>query len=357
MYYKMEEYKLKILKLEEKGYIKNLLDKCILNDIHCHPDYLSIFQEYQGNNAIYFYFGNEENYIIIPYFKRPIKILGFNEYFDLVSPWYYGGPIHNIKDEKLLQNIFSNFTKKLNEYCINNNIITEFQRLNPILRNYELYKNDPSLYFDRNIVYIDLTKDIETINKEYTRHTRKNLNKAKRNRLRVYSDESEKGMSKFIQVYTESMKKKNAREFYLFNDVFFKNFFRKFKNEIKLFHVEYKGKIVCSSAELGKYGVLHDYLRGVNSEHLLLRPNDILIDEIIRWAKSQGYKYFSLGGGASSTVDDGIFRFKKSFSSTTAKFYVYKKIHNLDKYKELCQVKGKNNLEFEKAQFFPEYII
>lgn len=347
--------KLKIIALKEKEHLRKLIDVCTEKDIHSTPDYISLFHEYQGYEAFYAYFGDEPNYILVPYFKRPI-LFSTEKLFDIVSPWYYGGPISNVKDAQLLNKLFSQFLEKFSKYCKENHIVTEFQRMNPILKNHELYKNDSSLSFDRKIVYVNLRKDLNKLYEEYDRHARKNINKAIRNGLKVYSDDTQESIKHFIEIYTKSMKQKNAKEFYLFNEKFFHKLFNIFKKEIKLFRVEYNGKIVCYSIELGKYGILHDYLRGVDSEVLPLRPNDILLHEVIKWAKSAGYSYFSIGGGASSAEDDGIFNFKKSFSATVADFYVYKKIHNLEKYKELCKTRGKCDLLYEKAQFFPEYM-
>lgn len=347
--------------MDDTNHIKYLLDKCQKMDVHCHPDYLTLFQNYTGHKAIYLYYGNDDNYIIAPYFERPIKLAGNksnSEYIDLVSPWYYGGLIHNIKEQELLQKTFYIFIKKFNEYCKKNNVVTEFQRFNPILKNNAPYRDQTSLFYDRKIVYIDLTKDLELIYEEYTRHTRKNINKALRSNLKVYHNENKEHISKFIEIYSESMKRINTKKFYYFNEAFFNELFKKFKDDVKLFHVEYDDKIICSSIELGKYGILHDYLRGIIPEYLSFRPNDILIVELIRWAKNAGYKYFILGGGNSSSEEDGLFRFKKSFSSTTAEFYVYKKIHDMNVYKKNCEINGikHSDLKYEKARFFPEYL-
>ncbi|MBR9706175.1 GNAT family N-acetyltransferase [Candidatus Pacearchaeota archaeon] len=355
----MAEYELEIIPLEEKNQVKNILNKVPEHDIYTHPNYLKLFQDYTRNKAIYVYYGNKKDFILIPYFERSVNFFGYDDsdYIDLVSPWYYGGPCYNVNNKKLLKEMFSNFIERFGEYCKNNKVITEFQRLNPLLKNHELYKNGSKIFYDRDIVYIDLTKNLENINKEYTKHTRKNIKKAKINGLGVYPDESKKSISKFIKIYSESMKKKNAKDYYYFNETFFENLFKKFKGEVRLFNVEYNGKVICSSIVLGIHNILHDYLRGVNSDYLHLRPNDILIDEIIKWAKSSNYQYFCLQGGVSSSDDDGIFRFKKSFSSTTSKFFTYRKIHNLDEYIKLCGINEKKqiDLKYENSKFFPEY--
>jgi len=350
----MGKYELKIITLEQSDYIKNLLDDFPKKDIHYHPDYLKLFQDFLGTRGMYVLYGNDKNHILFPYFERKIS----GKYLDLVSTWYFGGPTHNIQDKKLLPGILQNFRKAFNKYCQENNIVSEFQRLNPILDNYKLFQDNPSLYYDRQIVYVDLKKDLEMLYNEYSRHTRKNINKAKQYGLKVYHSENIDSISKFIEIYSEAMKRKNAKDFYYFNETFFNNLFKIFRDEAKLFQVEYDGKIISSSIELGKYGILYDYLRGSNPKYFALRPNDILIDEIVKWAKFNNYKYFVLGGGNSSSLDDGLFKFKKSFSSTTADFYVYKKVYNLGEYERLCKMRGKkqDSLKYEKASFFPEYI-
>jgi len=357
----MGEYQLKIMNLDEAEDVKAILESCEKADVHAHPDYLRVFQNYTGHKAIYVYFWDGRNHILIPYFERPVLLPGdsqFGPYIDLVSPWYFGGPIHNIKDSKLLHASFLKFIGRFNEHCRENGVVTEFQRLNPILRNHELYPDAANVAYDRKIVYVDLTKSIDRIHREYTRHTRKNINKAVRNRLRVYHDNSKEAISRFIEIYSKSMDRKNAESFYYFNETFFRGLFEKLKDEARLFQVEYEGKIICSSIELGRYGVLYDFLRGTDPQYILLRPNDILIDEVIKWGKSDGYRYFVMGGGSSPSEDDGLLRFKMSFSADTADFYTYKKIYNLKAYKELCRKSGKREqyLKYENAQFFPEYL-
>jgi len=349
----MGNYNLEILTLERSRHINNLLDGLSQKDIHCCLDYMKLFQDYLGAKVVYLFYGNDTNYILLPYFERPIN----GEYADIASPWYYGGPVHNFKDEKSAQDAFNNFIREFEEYCKANNIVSEFQRLNPIFNNHKLFQKSANLIYNRKIIYIDLRKEHQILRNEYSRHSRKNINTAHRNKLRVNLIAGDKIDSNFLDLYYKSMDRKKADDFYYFNETFFGSLFKTFKNDIKLFQVEYENKIIASSIELGKYGILYDYLRGTNPEYLHLRPNDLLIDEIIKWAKSNDYQYFVLGGGNSPSLQDGLFKFKKSFSSTTAEFYTYRKIHNLEKYKELCAMIGKkpDDLEYEHAQFFPEY--
>ena len=328
--------------------IRKLLLNSEQADVHLDPDYLKLFQEYTGQKAVFLSCGNEEEYVACPYFLRPVKD---TQFFDLVSPWYYGGPFWHLKNPENLPVLREEFLRGISNYCRENNIVSEFQRLNPITKNNRFY--DKNTYFNRTIAYIDLSKDYETLTKEYAKKARKNIKRAKSHNLIVKRVQDADTAKTFLSVYQVAMKSKQTRKFYLFNQKFIDHLLEYFGERAQIFLVEHEGRVICASLELAGYKILHDYLRGAESESLEMRPNDILIDEIIRWAKQQGYLFFSLGGGATASEDNGIFRFKKSFSSTTTNFYVYKKVHNREKYDKLA--KNKNPL-YEKSEVFPEYL-
>jgi predicted N-acyltransferase len=263
--------------------------------------------------------------------------------------------ILSLKDSKLLNNLIE---KAIISYCKKNKIITEFQRFNPILENQNLFLKvkDKHVFFDREIVYVDLNNSQEDIWLGYNRHTRKNIKKAKREGLSVFrSVNPEKDLKDFIKIYQSSMKIKDANDFYFFNEKFFNNLIDWFKKEISIFFVEYKGETITASLELGKYGILHDYLRGSNPEYDQLRPTELLLDEIINWAKGNEFNAFVIGGGKTNSDDDDLLRFKKKISNNVKEYYLYKKIHDMEIYKNICRDIGLiDDLKFEKAQYFPE---
>ena len=339
--------KLRVLELSSCEEIITLLNRC-KSDIQQHPDYMRLFSEYTGQKAAYLLYGDENDFIMVPYFIRPLE----EGYSDLVSPWYYGGPVCSSNDPGKMKELARGYTDALSQYCESSKIVSEFQRLHPLLKNHELYTENT--FFDREIVYVDLRKSYDAIVSEYSRHTRKNLNKAERSSLIVKQDSRPEALAEFIRIYSASMDRKAAKPFYYFNQEFFSQLFSLLKKGALLLQVTLNGKAICSSIELGNGFILIDYLRGSEPEQFLLRPNDAVVDSVIRWAKESGYSYFILGGGNSNDPNDGILRFKKSFSATTASFYLYKKVHNKEMYKKLC--KGREGLSFEQASFFPEYL-
>jgi lipid II:glycine glycyltransferase (peptidoglycan interpeptide bridge formation enzyme) len=313
----------------------------LIKDLHYTPEYLKLFQNYTGWEAFYAYFEKPEGTVLCPYFKRRI---GETNYYDLVGPWYFGGPVTSNKA------LMPEYLESLHEWCVANNIVSEFQRLHPLLENHKLYL-ESMVFYDREIVYVALKKPMEVIFKDYDYKTRKNISKANREGLKTLSVEEH---DNFIKIYTEAMNRKNTSKFYFFNQAFYDELFKNFSDKIKIFNVTDKEEVICSSMELGFGDTVYDYLRGTNPDSLDKRPNDQVLNEVIMWAKEEGYRYFVIGGGNTNLPDDGQLRFKKSFSGTTASFYLYKKVHDKKVYDELCGQKGIVPV-YEQASYFPEY--
>lgn len=337
--------------------IEKIVEQCDPNDVYCQLRYLKIFSRYLSTEGFYAFYGDENNYILTPFFKKALLDGQGDKYYDLISPWYYGGPIYRADSRIVAEKIFKSWKEEFNDYCRRNNIVSEFQRLNPIRDNHLFYLDDTNLFFNREVVCVDLKKDLEQICKEYAYKARKNIRRGEEAGLRLIRSKTKADWEKFIEVYLASMKIKKTDPFYYFNGDFFDNFFTNFYDELEIFRVEYQGKTIAATVVLGKYGILHDYLRGSRPQYLSFRANDFMVHNIIGWAKDNGYSHYSLGGGHSTNQNDSLLNFKKSFSPDRKNFYIYKRVHNLEKYRQLCSVAGlkEDQLTYEQASFFPEY--
>ena len=100
-------------------------------DIYFHPDYVTL--NCFKNNSTGFLFCNKEmdKIWVNPFIK--IKVPSFNNllgevYFDLETPYGYGGPISNTTD----QNFILRSNLKFSKWVKSNNIISEFVRFHPL---------------------------------------------------------------------------------------------------------------------------------------------------------------------------------------------------------------------------------
>ena len=153
------------------------------------------------------------------------------------------------------------------------------------------------------------------------------------------------------------MKRVNAKAAYFFPMKFFANLFEQFGENSELFYAEYNNRIIAAVIILFNKNIVHYFLGGTDSEFLNLRPNNLLFNEIIVWAKKEGYEIFNLGGGYSGERE--LLRFKSSFTKTVENFYIYNKIHNTKAYRAVCKAKSlydkEKGISLVDSSYFPAY--
>lgn len=285
------------------------------------------------------------------YVKRPVPwLIQGEQFFDTITPYGYGGPvlIQGNPDPSFIDHFYFAWS----EYCKNNRIVSEFVRYH-LFDNQEFIKAFPGevRYVSDNVVCL-LSSDIDQLWMDSDHKVRKNVKKAQANGLVVSTDSTGEYLENFISIYNSTMERNDARSFYYFSKDYFQQIIETLKGHFMFFHVWKEDIIISTELVIYSEKYVYSFLGGTLNDFYLLRPNDLLKFEIIKWSKESGHKAFILGGGYGG--NDGIYRYKKSFSSSAdAPFYVGKKIHNQVIYEELvkiCQKKRKLD-----ESFFPLY--
>ena len=346
-----------IISTTEKEKWITLVEKTPIKDIHFLPEYLSLFEKHLQSPCYLFFYGDENHYVLYPFFKRKINEITYisgklNEmYWDIISPWYYGGPLFygNINDNILSDSLF-----EFNKYCLEENIITEFSRFHPYLNNYKKMESLISLEKVGTVVWLDLTNDLEFIfNQDFQKQSRTAVRKSEKKGADVHIN-NVKDLKTFHKLYLKSMDAKNTRNFYYFTYDFLLNLEKNLRKEFTLITVKDKDEIVGGSIFLHKYGKMYYYLSARDPEHDEVNSLHRIIYEAIKYGKEHDLKLLDLGGGPEGS---GLLRFKKSFSNNLCSLYGCKRIFDRKKYVEICKMirMDVTDLEFENASFFPEY--
>lgn len=295
-------------------------------DIFFSPEYYSFCESLGHGKANCFVLQNGKDIVMYPFLKNSVNKLGFDlseQYFDVQGVYGYNGVITNSNSVEFIKGFFACF----DEYCNKNNIIAEFLRINPILPNFLLFRNNFQIIHDRNNVNVNLLNN-NIFDNEYEYSTRKNVRKAISNGLNFASffgnEISESELESFSMIYNHTMKRNNAEEFYYFDIDYFKDLsYYLGKKALFVFVLLDNNYISCELVLLGSI-TAYSFLGGTLSEYFNFRPNDFLKHNTICLLKNLGFHNFILGGG-----DEGIFRYKKSFSKKgVIPFYIGKKIHN-----------------------------
>lgn len=359
-----------IIGTKEKKKWLELVDNSDIKDIYHTPEYCSIYEEDYGlkeinNNfcgeARLFFYGNDEEYVILPFIKRKINNLDFvgnhfnKEIYDITSPYGYVGPIWKNVNATLIKS----FLMAFNKYCKENDIITEFIRFNPLLKNHEIVRDNIKITKRNETVYIDLNQNSNAILKNMNKKTRNLIRKAEKRGVKIKISTCKEDLKEFTKVYLDRMSQLNTTKMYFFPFKFFENTLEKLKRDASLFIAKLNNKIIAGSLVIYRYGLVHYHFSGVNREFRNLDPTNLLIYRVIIWAKLRGLKTLHLGGGHSLNKDDSLFHFKAGFSKTFSTFYTANKIHNLKNYEEICNLKNmydnKRGLKIDKTGYFPAY--
>lgn len=356
----------------------DLLGRIQNKDIYFMPEYMKLFENAPtevsrnfGGEAILAYYGNDDLFIVYPFFKRPVHELNFYEtmplnygsIYDIISPWYYSGIlIHSTNEQANMAScecLVNYFLKEFHEYCTEQNIIAEFMRLHPFIKNdvfdQIISKNSKK---SGDVVYVDLSQDTNAIFKNINKSNRNCISKSLRKCVKVYKSQNKTDLNIFYQLYTSTMEHVDAEKRYYFPKSFFNEMFNCLGDSATLFIAEYNGKPIASSIFLNKYGFVHYYLSGSDPDYRKLCPTNLLLWEAIIWAKKQEYKIFEFGGGHGE--GSSLYKFKSSFSKNSVDFYTYTKIHDEKIYQILCDARDEYDRinEFQpkiNSEYFPAY--
>ncbi len=307
-------------------------------DVFFTPEYLKI-QEIEGlGQAICFTFRKGNNIALYPFLKNKIDSEKFElseQYYDIETAYGYGGPIFNTDHPTFIEDFYTAF----NNYCKDSKIIAEFVRYHPLLQNFPNKKHIPN-FKDRNTVIIDLKKNYyELWENEYHSKNRNIIRKAINNgyKIQIISHPTLKDLEKFHEIYSYTMTKLNADDFYFFSLKYIQNTFINLSKNTYLFKVlSNDNEIICTSIFFHLNQNFHYHL-SARTEVSDNTVNNFLIDAAVQFAQSIGCKKLHLGGGRTNHEEDSLLKFKQSFSKKSGEFYIGKKVHNESIYNQVIQ--------------------
>lgn len=322
-------------------------------DIYFDDNYGKLYEKVENGKAEVFCFQSEFGKVKNQFLIRqiPIKING-KIYYDIVTPYGYGGPIIidcvNNKKSKLVSQYFKAFS----QYCEENNIVSEFIRFHPLINNVNDFKEFYNVSCIRKTLGTNLKDFDNPVKSEFSKSCLKNIRKALNKGVTFEVLENPTEIGEFKQIYYSTMDRNNATDYYYFDDEYFDNILTYFKENTIIVKAIYEGKTIAQGLYFVYGKNIHIHLSGTLSEYLYLSPAYILRYAITLWGKDNGYEIIHHGGGRSNSMEDGLFKFKKGFAKNTEfDFYIGTMVWNDKIYSELCNIVQVN----EKTDFFPRY--
>lgn len=277
-------------------------------------------------------------------------VLEKGQYYDLTTPYGYGGPIADGEINSASAEIFM---VEMISYCKQHNIVSQFFRFCPWLSNHMVLNGLCDERFLKNTIYMDTTEE-SCIFLNMDTKNRNMVRKARKCEVTITQDSGE-GLERFISIYNETMERDEAEQYYFFSNDYYKHIIENMSDNVRFFYAEREGEVISAAIVLYGNHYAHYHLSGMCTDARGFGSMNLLLYEVACWAAHKGLNLFHLGGGVKP--EDSLFQFKKQFNKQERlEFWIGSNIFIQKKYDELIKIRKKMNPEWnDKNQFLIKY--
>lgn len=323
-----------------------------MKDIYFEKDYGKLYENMEDGTCEVFEYKNSFGKIQHMFIKREIPLrLNNTIYFDLITPYGYGGPLITECKKGYEQELTEGFNTAFKKYCKENKIVAEFVRFHPIVRNALDFETIYEVDKVRKTVGTNIEEYEDPFMEEFSKSARKTIRRALRSGVNYKITKSPGDISAFKEIYYSTMDRNEASDYYYFDDQYFQECLKNFKDNIILVEVLLDEKIIAAGFYFVYNNIIHAHLSGTLKEYLKFSPAYIIKYATVEWAKEHGVKLIHYGGGTSNDESDPLYKFKKRFGKNTEfDFHIGKKVWNKEVYEELCEITNSDD-----TNFFPKY--
>lgn len=299
------------------------------------PAFYAACQRQVGATAECFVFEADGEIAVYPYLRRRLNALRFlpsdSPLCDITGGYGYNGAVATCDNAEFLRR----FRDAFRAHCEATHVLTEFVRFHPLLRNSRFFASDCAITVQNQNVAVNLRRPLAEIRACYEYSCRKSINKAKREGVRTFVEEGLEGsFDEFLRIYEGTMARVGADQDYAFGRAYFEELGKALNPPPLFVYAEYRGQIVSCEMALRSPRVIYSYLGGTDAEAFPVRPNNVLKDDLIRWAHEAGCEWYLIGGG--SRPGDGIFRYKRTFAPDgVIDFEIGRRVYNPTAYEEV----------------------
>lgn len=294
------------------------------------PDYYLSYKEVdQAEIDCFWSWQDDDNFLFYPYLKKSIDALGYEldqQYYDISGAYGYNGPLGVVSDTEFL----NKYNLALQQHLRDNNAVTEFVRYCPIAENRRWHDYTDQIDVLDN-VYIDLSQGSHWVwNESFEYRVRKTVRKGQSYGLKTTIDRGsgiqERDLDHFYTIYTSTMSRNEADNYYFFPRSFFSSLVHNLGDMAVLALTWHEEKPISAELILVGRKIANGFLGGTLGEYYEYKANTFQRWELVKYLCEMGVEKYSMGGGA--TRGDGIYKFKMSFARGCVNpFYIGTYVH------------------------------
>lgn len=324
-----------------------------MKDLYFEKNYGRLYERIEGGICEVFEYKSALGAVRHMFIKRRIPLTIDNEvYYDIVTPYGYGGPTlvdcHENNKAALAEEFYESFRK----YCLDQNIISEFVRFHPIIENAGLFGSYYDIKLKRLTTGTNLQAFDDPIQAEFSKSAKTNIQKAIKYGVEYKITVNPSDLTLFKEFYYNTLERNEADAIYFFDDTYFNDLLRYFEKNLLLVTAFYEGKIIGMVLNFVYKKMIHIHLSGTDSNYFHLSPVYLMLFGLTQWGKENGIELIHSGGGRTSEANDKLYQFKKRFGKNTEfNYFTGEKIWNPDIYNRLVEATQTN----VGASCFPAY--
>ena len=324
-----------------------------MEDLYFELNYGRLYEDIEGGRCEVFEFQGTYGTVKHLFIKRliPARLID-SPYYDLVTPYGYGGPVITECKEDKKAELVQEFIAAFQEYCKENRVVSEFIRFHPVFGNAHDFKDCYEVIYKRNTIQTNLADSEDPILCEYSASCRRDIRQALKAGVEYSIILSPSDLNDFKELYYQTMARNDADSVYYFDDSYFSKCIELFGNSLVVVEIKFQGKVIGMSLNFISGKIIHAHLTGTLKEFHHLAPAYVLQYALALWGKENGIDLIHHGGGRTGDPNDKLYLFKKKFGRNKELEYYYgRKIWNEEVYEKLCQAAG---IKRETA-VFPAY--
>jgi hypothetical protein len=299
-------------------------------EIQGHPEYARLFAR-PCDRVVCATGEDQGRAVLFPLILRPLAFEPWaadgERRLDAITPYGYGGPFAwgAPGDDAAYWRAFC-------AWCRDERIVSSFARLS--LFPERLARVPGRVEVCAPNIVVPLTGGADAIWRGYETKVRRWVHVAERAGLRVELDRDGSRLGAFERVYSHTMERNGADDWYFFPRAFFEAIVERLRGHYVFFHAVSGDDVVSSDLILCSEEHVWYFLGGTLAEAFRLGPNYLVKHTVATWAAAQGKRGYVLGGGYQP--GDGLFRYKRAWARRgEVPFKVARLVHDEHAYADL----------------------
>jgi hypothetical protein len=339
------------------------LARCRPFDSYHLPGYQLVAKGQGEGEPFLFVFEVRGHYAALPFLLNAVAhVDGLNDsaHSDATSVYGYPGVVTSAERQDPGADAFAfRFQAALREAFDSLGVVSLFLRQNPLIDTSWLLWPMAEVKTLGPTVAMDLRRPEEDQLRDFRKGHRYDVQAARKQGTVVYEAPIPEKLDVFWRIYTETMQRIGAEEYYYFSRQYLASLKHDLADAVKLFLAEQDGKVIGGSLFLLCGNIIQYHLSGAATEFLKCRGGTKLILEEVRgWGVRNGYHWLHLGGGTGA-CEDSLFRFKSGFSKVRLPFQSARMVFRPQIYHDLVRLREQwmncKGYETPAGDYFPAY--